>query len=47
MEATVALSYAATMLEAGIPVVYAYISDAHDDHAIGQAFGPGQAGYVA
>src|SRR5207244_9289688 len=26
---------------------YAYISDAHDKHPSGPAFGPGQAGYVA
>ncbi len=34
------------MLEAGIPVVYAYISDAHDNRAMSQAYGPGEAGYV-
>jgi len=28
-------------------VTYAYISDAHDNHAIGAAMGPGQAEYVA
>jgi hypothetical protein len=37
----------ATMQEAGIPVTISYISDAHDDHVNGLAFGPGQAGYVA
>jgi arylsulfatase A-like enzyme len=30
-----------------VPVTYAYISDAHDNHAGGGAYGPGQAGYVA
>src|SRR5258708_32426593 len=35
------------MLEAGVPVVYFYIADAHDDHVNDRAFGPGQAGYVA
>ena len=37
----------ASMQEAGIPVTFAYIADAHDDHVNGVAFGPGQAGYVA
>ncbi len=46
MHARVTLSYVAQMLEAGIPVVYAYISDAHDNHAMSQAYGPGEAGYV-
>jgi hypothetical protein len=41
------LGYLATMLEAGVPVVYGYIEDAHDNHATGNAFGPGEAGYVA
>jgi hypothetical protein len=51
MEAAVSLSYIAAMQENGIPVTYAYISDAHDNHgtmAAGNAkipFGPGQAGY--
>jgi hypothetical protein len=35
------------MQEHGIPVTFAYISDAHDNHAGGPAFGPGEAGYVA
>jgi hypothetical protein len=50
MEATVTLSYVAQMQEAGIPVTYAYISDAHDGHGtsgnIHFAYGPGEAGYV-
>ena len=41
------LSYVAAMQEHGVPVTYAYISDAHDDHATGTAYGPGEAGYVA
>jgi hypothetical protein len=41
------LGYLATMLEAGVPVVYGYIEDAHDDHVAGKAYGPGDAGYVA
>jgi hypothetical protein len=41
------LGYLATMLETGVPVVYAYISDAHDNHFTGSGtFGPGEAGYV-
>ncbi len=47
MEATVSLSYVAAMQEHGVPVTYAYISDAHDAQPNGPAFGPGQAGYVA
>jgi hypothetical protein len=49
MEATVSLSWVAQMQEAGIPVTYAYISDAHDGHGnagnIHFAYGPGEAGY--
>jgi len=47
--ATQSLGYAVTMLEAGVPVIYLYVSDAHDSHAAGpaRAFGPGEAGYVA
>jgi hypothetical protein len=41
------LGYLATMLEAGIPVVYGYIEDMHDNHASTGTFGPGEAGYVA
>jgi hypothetical protein len=48
------LGYAAQMLEAGVPVVYLYISDAHDnEHYPGApvnttdgTFGPGEANYV-
>jgi hypothetical protein len=56
--ATASLGYAAKMLEAGIPVVYTYIADAHDPQRLdipnapaapngGNAYGPGEAGYVA
>jgi hypothetical protein len=47
MPAAVSLSYVAAMLEHGIPITYAYISDAHDKHPSGPSYGPGQAGYVA
>ncbi len=47
MTAAVSLSYVAAMQEHGVPVTTAYISDAHDNHPTGPAFGPGQAGYVA
>jgi hypothetical protein len=47
MSASVSLSYVAAMQEHGVPITYAYISDAHDAHPNGPAYGPGQAGYVA
>lgn len=47
MSAAVSLSYVASMQEHGVPVTYAYISDAHDNHSSVTAFGPGQAGYEA
>ena len=51
MSAAVSLAYVAAMQEHGVPVTYAYISDAHDFHGVSgnahQAFGPGSAGYVA
>lgn len=50
MEAAVSLAWVAQMQEAGIPITYAYISDAHDGHGtsgnIHFAYGPGEAGYV-
>ena len=50
MEATVSLAWIAQMQEAGIPITYAYISDAHDAHGtsgnIHFAHGPGEAGYA-
>lgn len=47
MSAAVSLSYVAQMQEHGVPVTYAYISDAHDNHMGLGAYGPGSAGYVA
>jgi hypothetical protein len=56
---TASLGYAATLLEAGVPIVYTYVADAHDPHHLdvpnagsgnpnnGHAYGPGEAGYVA
>jgi hypothetical protein len=50
MGATVSLSWVAQMQESGIPVTYAYISDAHDGHGVSGnihfAYGPGEQGYV-
>src|SRR5262249_26454981 len=44
--ASQSLGYLATMLEAGIPVVYGYIADAHDNHVTGSGtFGPGELGF--
>jgi hypothetical protein len=47
MSAAVSLSYAAAMQEHGVPVTFAYLSDVHDNHSGGGAYGPGQAGYEA
>ncbi|MES1165261.1 MAG: PKD domain-containing protein, partial [Verrucomicrobiota bacterium] len=51
MSAAASLAYVAAMQEKGIPVTYAYISDAHDFHGVAgnahTAYGPGSAGYVA
>ncbi|MFL5967943.1 MAG: hypothetical protein ACJ747_15460 [Gaiellaceae bacterium] len=50
MEAKVSLAWVAQMQERGVPVTYAYVSDAHDEHGtsgnIHFAYGPGEAGYV-
>ena len=50
MSAKVSLAWVAQMQEKGIPVTYAYISDAHDGHgnsgSIHFAYAPGEAGYV-
>jgi hypothetical protein len=46
MSGAVSLSYVAAMQEHGIPITYAYISDAHDAHPSGPAYGPGETGYV-
>jgi hypothetical protein len=43
----VSLSYAAQFVEAGVPIVNVYISDAHDDHAHSAALGPGSADHEA
>jgi hypothetical protein len=39
------LGYVAQMQESGVPVTYAYISDAHDNHTLTRASGPGEADY--
>jgi hypothetical protein len=49
--ASQSLGYVATMLEAGVPVVYYYIADAHDNElgpslSSESTFGPGEAPYV-
>lgn len=49
--ASQSLGYVATMLEAGVPVVYFYISDLHDNElgsslSSANTFGPGEAAYV-
>ena len=50
MSAAVTLAYVAAMHEQGVPVTFAYISDAHDFHGVAGnqhvAFGPGDAEYV-
>jgi hypothetical protein len=50
MSAAVSLAYVAALQEHGVPVTFAYISDAHDFHGVSgnahQAYGPGAAGYV-
>jgi hypothetical protein len=43
--ATNTLGYVAQMQEAGVPVTYAYISDAHDNHILSRASGPGEGDY--
>jgi hypothetical protein len=47
MAAAVSLSYVAALHEHGVNVTFAYISDAHDNHATASAFGPGEAGSAA
>ncbi len=46
ISASQSLAYMAGMLEHGVQVTQAYISDAHDNKG-GGTFGPGEAGYVA
>jgi hypothetical protein len=41
------LGYVAQMQEAGVAVTYAYISDAHDNHTLVRASGPGESDYQA
>lgn len=43
----VSLSYVAAMQEHGVPITYAYIADAHENHVTGNPYGPGESGYVA
>ncbi|HEX6817412.1 MAG TPA: hypothetical protein VF120_03495 [Ktedonobacterales bacterium] len=45
MSADVSLAYVAAMQEHGIPITYAYLSDLHDNHMTGMAYGPGEAGF--
>jgi hypothetical protein len=47
MLANVSLGYIAQMQEAGVPVTFAYVSDAHDNHTLLRASGPGEADYKA
>jgi hypothetical protein len=48
ISASQSLAYTAAMEESGVPVTYAYISDAHDNHNFPfGAYGPGEAGYEA
>ena len=48
MSAAASLAYSAEMQEAGVPVTFAYISDAHDFHGVAgnahTAYGPGSQG---
>jgi hypothetical protein len=41
------LGYVAAMQEAGVQVTYGYVSDAHDNHKLARASGPGEADYEA
>jgi hypothetical protein len=40
-------AYVTQMLQAGVQVVFGYISDAHDQHPSGLSYGPGSAAYIA
>ena len=46
MQPTNSLAFVASMLEHGVAVAFAYLTDAHDDQVSGNSFGPGQRGYV-
>ncbi|MGH7439930.1 MAG: hypothetical protein ACRENE_29935, partial [Polyangiaceae bacterium] len=47
ISASQSLAYVAAMQEHGVPITFAYIADAHDDHTgtFNRAFGPGEVGY--
>jgi hypothetical protein len=49
--ATQTLGYVAQMLEAGVPIIYMYIADLHDQNPSppsgSHSYGPGEAGYIA
>src|SRR3989454_5034011 len=47
MYAKVSLGYVAQMQEAGVPITFAYISDAHDNNTKFRASGPGEDDYMA
>jgi hypothetical protein len=42
-----ALAYTLDMQLTGVPVTYTYLTDLHESWATGDAFGPGESGYVA
>jgi len=46
MIGTNALAYTLDMQTHGVPVTFTYLSDLHESWQTGNAFGPGQAGYV-
>jgi hypothetical protein len=46
MIGTNALAYTLAMQTHGVPVTYTYLSDLHESWKTGNAFGPGQAGYI-
>lgn len=47
MTPSVTLAYVAAMQEHGVPITFAYVADAHENHDTGRPYGPGEAGYVA
>lgn len=47
ISAAQSLAFVAAMQEHSVPVTYAYISDAHENHSGTGAFGSGEAAYVA
>lgn len=46
MAPSTSLAIVASMQEHGIPVTYSYLTDAHDNQASGNSFGPGQKEYI-